>query len=307
MGIDKSFLKNKHGPCPVCGGKDRFRFDNKNGKGTFFCNQCGAGDGITLLCLYHEWGFKEALHAIATLVDVGKCIIAPQTSRPLEPHLDSIQEEAETRKRRKSLRTVWMQSKKITSGDPVDRYLRNRGIFLNEFPSILRFHPTLPYYHERNLVGKYNALLALIQNKVNQAVTIHRTYLENGYQANVPKTKKLMSPITPGASLGAAIKLFAPKDGRLVVAEGIETALCFHIATQLPVWATVSANGMEKVIVPDAVKETIIAVDNDISGRGQRAANKLKKRLLDEGRAVKYVIPPNVGDDFADMLMGVVR
>lgn len=23
---------NKHGPCPVCGGKDRFRFDDKKGE-----------------------------------------------------------------------------------------------------------------------------------------------------------------------------------------------------------------------------------------------------------------------------------
>lgn len=29
--IDASHLKNKHGSCPVCGGKDRFRFDDKNG------------------------------------------------------------------------------------------------------------------------------------------------------------------------------------------------------------------------------------------------------------------------------------
>ncbi|EGO0679184.1 hypothetical protein ITK59_004563, partial [Salmonella enterica] len=35
----------QHGPCPVCGGKDRFRFDDKNGRGTWFCNQCGHGDG----------------------------------------------------------------------------------------------------------------------------------------------------------------------------------------------------------------------------------------------------------------------
>ena len=36
LGIDASYLKNKHGPCPACGGTDRFRFDNKMGSGTFF-------------------------------------------------------------------------------------------------------------------------------------------------------------------------------------------------------------------------------------------------------------------------------
>ena len=43
------YLSGKHGPCPICGGKDRFRWDNKGGNGTYFCNQCGAGDGFKLL------------------------------------------------------------------------------------------------------------------------------------------------------------------------------------------------------------------------------------------------------------------
>ena len=36
-------IKNRHQACPVCGGADRFRFDDKEGRGTWFCNQCGAG------------------------------------------------------------------------------------------------------------------------------------------------------------------------------------------------------------------------------------------------------------------------
>ena len=41
----------RHGPCPVCGGKDRFRFDDKNGRGTWFCSQCepSSGGGLRLL------------------------------------------------------------------------------------------------------------------------------------------------------------------------------------------------------------------------------------------------------------------
>ena len=35
--------KNKHSPCPICGGKDRFRFDDRDGRGTWICNQCGGG------------------------------------------------------------------------------------------------------------------------------------------------------------------------------------------------------------------------------------------------------------------------
>ena len=44
----------KHGACPVCGGKDRFRFDDKNGLGTWFCSQCepSSGGGLKLLSMY---------------------------------------------------------------------------------------------------------------------------------------------------------------------------------------------------------------------------------------------------------------
>ena len=41
--------RGKHGPCPACGGKDRFRFDDKEHRGTFYCSACGAGDGFYLL------------------------------------------------------------------------------------------------------------------------------------------------------------------------------------------------------------------------------------------------------------------
>ncbi|ELC6028678.1 hypothetical protein RJM76_004383 [Escherichia coli] len=36
----------RHGPCPKCGGKDRFRLDDLDGRGTWICSQCGNGDGL---------------------------------------------------------------------------------------------------------------------------------------------------------------------------------------------------------------------------------------------------------------------
>lgn len=111
-----------------------------------------------------------------------------------------------------------------------------------------------------------------------------------------------MAPIYPGATQGAAIKLFEPASGKLALAEGIETALAFHVAIQMPVWATISAGGMEKIKIPPSIMEITIAVDNDESGRGQKAAFVLAQRLLGEGRTVNRVIPPKVGYDFADML-----
>ena len=29
LGMDERALSGKHGPCPLCGGRDRFRFDDR--------------------------------------------------------------------------------------------------------------------------------------------------------------------------------------------------------------------------------------------------------------------------------------
>ncbi|MDF3833279.1 primase-helicase zinc-binding domain-containing protein [Cupriavidus basilensis] len=54
-------LSKRQGPCPLCGGKTRFRFDNRNDAGTYFCNHCGAGNGYTLLRAFAGMTDREAL------------------------------------------------------------------------------------------------------------------------------------------------------------------------------------------------------------------------------------------------------
>ncbi|MCL7666907.1 DNA primase, partial [Klebsiella pneumoniae] len=51
-------------PWPVCGGKDRFRFDDQEGRGTWFCNQCGAGDGLALVTRALNVDISEAADRI---------------------------------------------------------------------------------------------------------------------------------------------------------------------------------------------------------------------------------------------------
>lgn len=59
----------RHGPCPLpgCpdgGGKDRFRWDNKEDDGTWICNRCGAGDGIELYRRINGLTYPQALAAL---------------------------------------------------------------------------------------------------------------------------------------------------------------------------------------------------------------------------------------------------
>lgn len=56
--------------CPVCGGKDRFRFDDMEGRGTWVCNQCGedgkcgAGDGLSLYKKATGQSMSEAIRSL---------------------------------------------------------------------------------------------------------------------------------------------------------------------------------------------------------------------------------------------------
>lgn len=67
FGIGAEYLRNRHGPCPGCGGRDRFRFDDKDGRGTFYCNGSGnptSGDGYALISHVHGWDNTRAYREV---------------------------------------------------------------------------------------------------------------------------------------------------------------------------------------------------------------------------------------------------
>lgn len=74
LGVDSSSLEDRHGPCPGCGGRDRFRFDDRDGSGSWLCSQGGggtvSGDGFALLEHVHGWDAKRQLKEVAALLGV---------------------------------------------------------------------------------------------------------------------------------------------------------------------------------------------------------------------------------------------
>lgn len=70
-GLSAQQVTDKHQPCPLCGGKDRYRFDDIDGEGTWYCNKCGgpgrfggAGNGWEMLMRKTGMTFTEALSAV---------------------------------------------------------------------------------------------------------------------------------------------------------------------------------------------------------------------------------------------------
>lgn len=72
LGICVPTNPKQHGPCPACGGKDRFRFDDKDGRGTWFCNVCmpHAGDGLALVQRVRGGTFPETMELVGGVLGV---------------------------------------------------------------------------------------------------------------------------------------------------------------------------------------------------------------------------------------------
>ena len=68
LGIPSQFLSGKHQPCLLCGGKDRARFTDLDGRGSYFCNQCGAGTGMQFLMKFKNWDFAKAASEVDAVI-----------------------------------------------------------------------------------------------------------------------------------------------------------------------------------------------------------------------------------------------
>lgn len=84
IGIDPKFLRNKHQPCSACGGEDRFRYDDKDGKGTFICThwENGAGDGFGLVMHFLGCDFQTALKQVSGIFGMDEKPLADTANAP---------------------------------------------------------------------------------------------------------------------------------------------------------------------------------------------------------------------------------
>ena len=317
LGVNPAYLSNskRAGPCPIEGeGVTRFRFDNSDGRGKWFCSQCKGGDGVRLVALlFGETDAKaiERLHNLnGTGRDADSLVVQPIVLK--EPKPVKVVNTSEICER---LSKVWKSSKPLNS-TYAQRYLEMRvpKLDLAWLSNNIRFVSSL--YHKDEATGEVSSLPCMVAKIVDctgAPITLHRTYLSpDGTKAKVTpdQVKKLMEG--KRKLDGDCVHLNKPSmpSRMLIVCEGIETGLALVAATgnRHPVWAAYSATNLEKVKCSRDMFDTVlIAADHDKFNvrqkrrPGEYSAKVLAARLLKEGFKVVLRVPTVEGTDYADV------
>lgn len=244
-------IKNRHQACPVCGGADRFRFDDKEGRGTWFCNQCGAGDGLKLV---------EKVFGVSASEAAGKVNAVTGHLPPVAPEVVAAAE-AETEADRKAAAALAVGLLEKTRPATDNAYLTRKGFAGRECLTLTASHKTggVAYRAGDVVVPLYDETGALVNLQLINADGLKRT-------------------LKGGQVKGACHTIEGKKQAgkRLWIAEGYATALNVHHLTGETVMVALSSVNLLSLASLARSKhpacQIILAADRDLNGDGQTKA-----------------------------------
>jgi phage/plasmid primase-like uncharacterized protein len=301
------------GPCPVCGGTDRFGINTR--KQAWNCRGCGVGgDVISLVQHLDRCDFVIAVRTL-TGVDARQLVPELDPNRLAEVQaktgrieIDALANAADNFD---AAMKIWSEAVPI-DGTLAEAYLaaRYRRVHREfDLPNgvsgdVLRFHPACPWD-----TMTHPCLIALVRSTTtDKPQAIIRTALRTDGTAlkiNGKTARMALGPIG-----GGAIKLTDDAEVTigLFVGEGLETVL---ISMALPTWyrpawALISSGNLASFPVLAGIECLTILVDNDRPDKhgrraGQAAASECALRWEAAGRDVIAIIPRREGDDMADI------
>ena len=297
------------GPCPLCGGTDRFSINTR--KQVFNCRGFGGGDVIAMVQHLDGCSFAEAVRTLAGIVPdrpapmVDPVKMAEVRARAERDEIDRLTDEAQRFMRAME---IWSEATSIETA-PAEVYLRShRRLELPDGVSgkVFRFHPACPFGGTH-----HPALVALVRSIItDEPQAIIRTALNpDGTTVKIDSktVRKALGPIG-----GGAVKFtdMGEVTTCLGVGEGIETVLSMRGTREFgrsPVWSLISDSGVRNLPVLAGIECLWIAVDNDrpdLRGRqaGIEAALECSRRWTAAGREVYRIVPNRVGRDLNDVM-----
>ena len=244
-------IKNRHQSCPVCGGSDRFRFDDKEGRGTWFCNQCGAGDGLKLV---------EKVFGVTPSEAAGKVRVVTGNLPPVAPEVIAVAE-AETEADRKAAATLAVRLMEKTRPASGNAYLTCKGFPALECLTLTAMHKTggVTFRAGDVVVPLYDDTGVLVNLQLINADGLKRT-------------------LKGGQVKGACHIIEGKKQAgkRLWIAEGYATALTVHHLTGETVMVALSSVNLLSLASLARQKhpacQIVLAADRDLNGDGQNKA-----------------------------------
>ncbi|MET4313541.1 toprim domain-containing protein [Bradyrhizobium sp. RT4b] len=267
------------GPCPRCGGRDRFAVNVAN---LFNCRGCdGAGAGaISFVMWLDDVGFRQAVETLTGRaphqVDRPAVNLGPGPApRPPDDH---------DRRQHEKAAWLWSRRRPIT-GSIAEVYLRARGITC-PLPGTLAFLPALKVGHFPAMIASFGLCDEVEPGIIaapGEVQAVHLTMLEvdGSGKAEVEPNKIMI-----GSPSGRPIVLAPANDLLgLAITEGIEDALSVHEALGLGAWAAGAAGFMPKLAdtVPSYIECVTIYADDDADHQGERNASRLFNRLHERG------------------------
>ena len=244
-------IKNRHQACPVCGGSDRFRFDDKEGRGTWFCNQCGAGDGLKLVEKVFGVKPSEAAQKVNTVTG---CLppVAPEAMAAAGAETDA------DRKAAAALAVRLMEKTRTATGNA---YLTRKGFPGHECVMLTSTHKTggVTYRAGDVVVPLHDETGALVNLQLINSDGLKRT-LKGG------QVKGTCHTIEGQKQAGK----------RQWIAEGYATALTVHHLTGETVMVALSSVNLLSLASLVRQKhpacQIVLAADRDLNGDGQSKA-----------------------------------
>lgn len=304
------------GPCPVCGGTDRFVVTPK--KQAFICRGAIGGGVIKMVQHIEGLSFIAACEAIngrpspafgsrKQTQEEREAIKRRRAHANAERERRAQESQDNERQNQRRAGSIWYAAGKI-DGTPAEAYLNGRGIPTpaSGWPECLRFHPSVSYPR----ASEMPALICRVDNAQGVPVAIWRIFLTaDGRKASVSHAKLGLGPAS-----GGAVRI-GGDSAEIGIAEGVESALGAWslIGRVMPVWAALSTSGMAGFMPPSELKRITIFPDGDKpikrNGRefipaepaGRVAASKLRDRLVEYGLACVVATEPPPGKDFLDL------
>lgn len=258
LGVPEQFFNGKHQDCPICGDDHKNSRWNK-AKEYLVCSKCGVIQPVEIAMFFTGESFKKTASII-------------RNERP--ERMEPVKQSDDTAKNLERIDGIKKGLRPLNGECIASLYLAKRGLTVLPEKDVY-FHPGVKYWSD-GMESKHPAMVSIFRNLEGKGATFHITYLSaDGKKADVESPKKILPVVFPLP--GCSIQMFAPVDGVLAVAEGIETAMAVIASEGLPVWAAGNAGNLAAMELPGDLKELWIYADVDPGFSGQQAAYSLAR------------------------------